>query len=430
MAEQPALLGRAERRRRAELARPADVVHERRGEQQVGAQARVELRQLVADRRHADRVLEQPAGVRVVAVGRRRIRAQRRLREHASTTSARSDVVVDLRREELEESLELVGVAAQRRRERGRIGVRGLERAHLELEPVAELLDASEDVHGVALAEARVEQLDVVPHAAGDAAGRVARARARGTAAPLARAQLLLLQHRVDAVDDPVLREVGERRSHELILRYGPAVADVRPFRAERYAERAGRLEDLVAPPYDVIGPEERRRVPLAQPVQRRPPDAAGLGGGGRARARGVARASRSSRATTSPRTGRSRSRTSAPTASRARGTASSSRSGSSRTTGGVVLPHERTHADVEGERLRLLRATRTQLEPIFLLHDGDPVELPEREPDLALDGERLWRLDSLPEISEQLLIADGHHRYETALAFHDEDGTRGEPRG
>ena len=75
-------------------------------------------------------------------------------------------------------------------------------------------------------------------------------------------------------------------------------------------------------------------------------------------------------------------------------------------------------------ERLRLLRATRTQLEPIFLLHDGDPVELPDREPDLALDGERLWRIDALPEISEQLLIADGHHRYETALAFHAEDGT------
>ena len=36
-------------------------------------------------------------------------------------------------------------------------------------------------------------------------------------------------------------------------------MAEVRPFRAERYGKRAGPLEELVAPPYDVIGPEERR---------------------------------------------------------------------------------------------------------------------------------------------------------------------------
>jgi uncharacterized protein (DUF1015 family) len=96
-----------------------------------------------------------------------------------------------------------------------------------------------------------------------------------------------------------------------------------------------------------------------------------------------------------------------------------------------VVLPHERTHAGPKEGRLRLLRATRTQLEPIFLLHDGDPVEIPERPPDLGVGGDRLWRLeasDSLLQSFEdkQLLIADGHHRYETALAFHDEDGTEG----
>jgi len=36
-------------------------------------------------------------------------------------------------------------------------------------------------------------------------------------------------------------------------------VAEIRPFRAVRYDEsRAGPLETLVAPPYDVVGPEER----------------------------------------------------------------------------------------------------------------------------------------------------------------------------
>ena len=91
------------------------------------------------------------------------------------------------------------------------------------------------------------------------------------------------------------------------------------------------------------------------------------------------------------------------------------------------MLPHERTHAGPKEGRLRLLRATRTQPEPIFLLHEGDPVELPDREPDLESGGDRLWRLDDDPSerfADAQLLIADGHHRYETALAFHAEDGT------
>ena len=40
----------------------------------------------------------------------------------------------------------------------------------------------------------------------------------------------------------------------------------------------------------------------------------------------------------------------------------------------GDVLPHERTHAGPKEGRLRLLRATRTQLEPIFLLYDAEPL--------------------------------------------------------
>ena len=108
-----------------------------------------------------------------------------------------------------------------------------------------------------------------------------------------------------------------------------------------------------------------------------------------------------------------------------------------------VVLPHERTHAGPKEGRLRLLTATRTQLEPIFLLFD-DPerseLALREqaagREPDLAAEiggvSSRLWRVDDPVAIAsitqalagEQLMIADGHHRYETALAFHAADGS------
>jgi uncharacterized protein (DUF1015 family) len=100
-----------------------------------------------------------------------------------------------------------------------------------------------------------------------------------------------------------------------------------------------------------------------------------------------------------------------------------------------IVLPHERTHAGPKEGRLRLLRATRTQLEPIFLLWDGaialDGLGDPELEVTESGVTSRLWRLDAefgealTEELHDaQLLIADGHHRYETALAFHDEDGS------
>src|SRR5437879_6154744 len=90
-----------------------------------------------------------------------------------------------------------------------------------------------------------------------------------------------------------------------------------------------------------------------------------------------------------------------------------------------TVGPHERTHSAPKEGRLRLLRATRTQLEPIFLLYEGEPLERPAREPDLARGGDRLWRIDEAPSFEHtELLIADGHHRYETALAYAEEGGS------
>lgn len=108
-----------------------------------------------------------------------------------------------------------------------------------------------------------------------------------------------------------------------------------------------------------------------------------------------------------------------------------------------VVLPHERTHSGPKESRLRVLRATRAQLEPIFLLYE-DPQGRPRTalaphvagEPTLvAADADsvsRLWRVDDPAAVAAvgaaladaQLLIADGHHRYETAVAYHAEDGT------
>ena len=94
----------------------------------------------------------------------------------------------------------------------------------------------------------------------------------------------------------------------------------------------------------------------------------------------------------------------------------------------GEILPHERTHAGPKEGRLRLLRATKTQLEPIFLLYDADPAhERPAGDPamDVTEGGvrTRVWPVEAGElTIDTPLLIADGHHRYETAVAYREEN--------
>jgi uncharacterized protein (DUF1015 family) len=203
-------------------------------------------------------------------------------------------------------------------------------------------------------------------------------------------------------------------------------MADVRAFRAERYDEaKAGPLEALVAPPYDVISAQERADYLARDPhniVHLTLPDSEEQAARDLAawRSEGVLIREEDpsfwalSQTYVGP-DGVERIRNGLIAALHVEPYEKR-----------VVLPHERTHAGPKEGRLRVLRATRTQLEPIFLLHDGAKVELPARDPDLEVGGDRLWRVDADPvDFAElQLLIADGHHRYETALAFHDEDGT------
>ncbi len=114
----------------------------------------------------------------------------------------------------------------------------------------------------------------------------------------------------------------------------------------------------------------------------------------------------------------------------------------------GRVRPHERTHAHARQGRLELLRATATNISPIFALYD-DPEGVPraalhpgERAPDMeATDADgtvhRFWRIADPVAVADaqaaladrEILIADGHHRYETALAYRAEQRERdGDP--
>jgi hypothetical protein len=72
VAEKFPLAGWEKERPLVELAGAADVVQERGGEQDVGSEARMELRGLPAERGHRHRVLDESARVGVVRVGSRR----------------------------------------------------------------------------------------------------------------------------------------------------------------------------------------------------------------------------------------------------------------------------------------------------------------------------------------------------------------------
>ncbi len=115
----------------------------------------------------------------------------------------------------------------------------------------------------------------------------------------------------------------------------------------------------------------------------------------------------------------------------------------------GRVRPHERTHPGPKEDRLRLTRATRANISPIFSLY-SDPAHAAwdalspatGQQPwgevtDSHGTVHRLWRVSDPEAIGavqaatrdSELLIADGHHRYETMQAYAQEIGGDGEHR-
>ncbi|HEV2819127.1 MAG TPA: DUF1015 domain-containing protein [Solirubrobacteraceae bacterium] len=114
----------------------------------------------------------------------------------------------------------------------------------------------------------------------------------------------------------------------------------------------------------------------------------------------------------------------------------------------GRIRAHERTHPGPKEDRLRLTRATRANLSPIFALF-SDPEGAARAALEPATQGEpfaqvtdeqgtthRLWRTADPQAIEAviaaaapaELLIADGHHRYETARAYAEEVGSHEGP--
>jgi uncharacterized protein (DUF1015 family) len=224
-------------------------------------------------------------------------------------------------------------------------------------------------------------------------------------------------------------------------------MADVQPFQALHYdLERVGGLQAVVAPPYDVIDDAQRAELVSRSPhnvVEIDLPRAAGDPYAhaaelfGRWREEGVlvrddAPALWALEQDYTGPDGRERTRHGLFARVRVEDYGP-----------GRIRPHERTHPGPKEDRLRLTRATRANLSPIFSLYD-DPAGAawgavaphlhgPAWDEVTDEDGtaHRLWRVDD-PGAAEavrdalsgaELLIADGHHRYETARVFRDETG-------
>lgn len=211
------------------------------------------------------------------------------------------------------------------------------------------------------------------------------------------------------------------------------------PFAAVRYQPERVEMADVVAPPYDVIGPEDRTRLEARSPFNVIHVD---LSRDDQARNRYDAARCRFDEWLTSgvlavddepsfylyamgwrDTDGRPR---------QTAGVLGALELDADRT--GAVLPHERTMAKPLEDRLRLLRACRVNVSPIWslsLASDLAPLTQPSGPPLLRCtddDGvhHRLWRLTAPATIaavsaavgSAPVVIADGHHRYQTALAF------------
>ncbi|HEY6958180.1 MAG TPA: DUF1015 domain-containing protein [Candidatus Limnocylindria bacterium] len=215
-------------------------------------------------------------------------------------------------------------------------------------------------------------------------------------------------------------------------------MAEVHAFRGIRYDEHvAGPLSDLICPPYDVISDDARRRllersalnfvrVELPQPT----PD--GYAAAARYvrewRARGVLR--------TDPLSVylHEHEFTLGGVRATRRGVFVALRLYAA--SENVVLPHERTFPKAKADRLDVLRATRTNTSPIFGMVSGAAMRALSGAPAEAAgdarlgdDAHHLRRVDDARAIAafvdvmrdERVYIADGHHRYETALAYANE---------
>jgi uncharacterized protein (DUF1015 family) len=232
-------------------------------------------------------------------------------------------------------------------------------------------------------------------------------------------------------------------------------MADVQPLRALRYDPAvAGSLQALAAPPYDVIDPRQRAELAAQSPYNVVALDLPEAPDGGDPYAHAAELLERWQTEGVVVRDDEPAlwalvQEYTAPDRRRLRRHGILARVRVEAYGPGRIRPHERTHPGPKEDRLRLTRATKANLSPIFSLYSdpaGDAWAAVAPTTETAPWGEvtdaegtvhRLWRAADPAAIAAvqtalrdaELLIADGHHRYETARAYADEVGGDGDHR-
>ena len=233
-------------------------------------------------------------------------------------------------------------------------------------------------------------------------------------------------------------------------------MAEVKPLRTLRYDLRAvGSLDAVIAPPYDVIDPQRRAALVERSPfnvVEIDLPEPHDGPEDPYAHAATVMEAWRQQSVLVrerEPALWALAQDFTAPDGSRRTRTGFFARVRVEDYGAGRIRPHERTQPGPKEDRLRLTRATRANLSPIFSLFD-DPGGEAQAALEAAVGDEpfaaatdddgvenRLWRIADPAALEaiertlapRELLIADGHHRYETARIYAQEVGGEGEHR-
>jgi uncharacterized protein (DUF1015 family) len=229
-------------------------------------------------------------------------------------------------------------------------------------------------------------------------------------------------------------------------------VAEIEPLRALHYnLQRTGGLQDVVAPPYDVIDAEQRAELEARSPYNVVRVDLP-VGDDPYAEAGRLFSAWRDDGVIVAdelPAFWALEQAYTGPDCRRRNRRGVLARVRVDEYGAGRIRPHERTHPGPREDRLRLTRATKANLSPIFaLFSDSAGAAWAALEPRTAAtpwaqatddDGtvNRLWRVEDDQAIDAvkraldgaELLIADGHHRYETARVYADEVGGDGPHR-
>lgn len=230
-------------------------------------------------------------------------------------------------------------------------------------------------------------------------------------------------------------------------------MADIRPFKAWRFTAKAGRIEELTCPPYDIISEEQRQAylarnphniIRLELPRDGANPYATAGESLRQWKEEGILRQDDQAAFYIYDIT--------------------FTVAGQTYTVGGliaqthleefskgIVLPHEFTLSKAKEDRLRLMKATHSNFSHIYALYRDGSGEVEnklvkarqETAPLVEMTDEaglihRLWAITD-PAVTEairqrfadtKLYIADGHHRYETALSYRDYCYEQGTPVG